>query len=213
MRIRTILSVLVLFLGGAFLVVVGVQVRNAADEAEAARRFAAADRVRADFLAARALEGRRVTSGDAVGVIGWLGKPIDTALLGSTLRQAISRPLVDGLPRILYVEEAPDLVAIVERLLDGKAVLVSADSVGAAREQLARHRFDLAILDLSLPDGSGLELLPLLREQPSAPAVMVFAAGEVAGDVACRLEDTLVTSRTTNDELVGRILELVDGRP
>src|SRR5690242_20009684 len=81
MRIRTILSVLVLFLGGAFLVVVGVQVRNAADKAEAARRFAAADRVRADFLAARALEGRRVTSGDAVGVIGWLGKPIDTALL------------------------------------------------------------------------------------------------------------------------------------
>jgi DNA-binding response OmpR family regulator len=163
-------------------------------------------------ISAKALEGKRIINGDAVGVIGWLGKPIDTDLLGAALHQAVSRPRGDGRSTILYVEDDPDLLALVEKLLEGRADVVGARSVAEARACLARQRFDLAILDLTLPDGSGLELLPLLREQLSAPAVMVLAAGEVGSDIAGRIEDTLVKSRTTNEELVGRILDLVKGR-
>jgi hypothetical protein len=58
-------------------------------------------------------------------------------------------------------------------------------------------------------------LRDVVRERRGVGVFLPTRAGveEVAGDVARRLEDTLVKSRTTNDELVSRILELVDGRP
>ena len=37
------------------------------------------------------------------------------------------------------------------------------DSVAGARRLLAHHRFDLALLDLNLPDGSGIEVIRQIR--------------------------------------------------
>ena len=54
MTIRRVLTVPMPFPDSAFLVEVALQVRNAADQTEVARRFAAVDRVRAAFLAAAA---------------------------------------------------------------------------------------------------------------------------------------------------------------
>lgn len=67
-------------------------------------------------------------------------------------------------PRLLLVE---DDEAIRSRLaeafaLDGYSVTDAAD-LASARARLARDRFDLALLDVSLPDGTGYELLRGLR--------------------------------------------------
>ena len=43
--------------------------------------------------------------------------------------------------------------------------VTQADTVAGARETLTRAGFDLLILDVNLPDGSGLELLRALRQE------------------------------------------------
>lgn len=49
-----------------------------------------------------------------------------------------------------------------------------AGSVAAALSALAARSFDLAVLDISLPDGSGLELLELMtREHPGLPVIVL----------------------------------------
>ena len=45
----------------------------------------------------------------------------------------------------------------------------------------SRH-FDLVLLDLELPDGNGIELMPILRHVPSAPEVIIITGtGDVRG--------------------------------
>ena len=68
--------------------------------------------------------------------------------------------------RLLVVEDAPDTARwLCERLRavwGGDSVIDCAPTLRLARERLARTVYELAIVDLSLPDGSGMELL---REQ------------------------------------------------
>ncbi len=77
--------------------------------------------------------------------------------------------LCDGdrnLARLLYVEDDADLQKLVAAVLDHDAEVEQALSLTEARERLSREHFDLVILDLALPDGSGLEAPPL-PGQPS----------------------------------------------
>jgi DNA-binding response OmpR family regulator len=68
---------------------------------------------------------------------------------------------------------------------DGYDVLI-ADCVADAGRMLERSRLDLAVLDVHLPDGSGLELLRRLRASdgiatrldPALPVVLLSAAAE-----------------------------------
>ena len=47
--------------------------------------------------------------------------------------------------------------------LSPTADVISADTIASARAALAAHRFDLAVIDIALAAGSGLDLLPDLR--------------------------------------------------
>jgi DNA-binding NtrC family response regulator len=56
----------------------------------------------------------------------------------------------------------------------------AADSIAAATAALARKRFDAAIIDLKLPDGSGLDLVRrLAAESPDTKVVVITAHGTV----------------------------------
>lgn len=63
--------------------------------------------------------------------------------------------------RILLVEDDPDDVWVMRNLLsdrwDGPYDLVHVELLSAALELCARRRFDVVLLDLSLPDSQGLE--------------------------------------------------------
>src|SRR5208337_863777 len=49
-----------------------------------------------------------------------------------------------------------------------------------ALAQAASHRWDVALLDLHLPDMTGVELLPLLKEQqPELEVIMLTAHGSI----------------------------------
>ena len=58
----------------------------------------------------------------------------------------------------------------------GFAVVAQVHTAAAALDAAARHRPDLVLLDLYLPDASGLEVLRRLRAAPEPPDVIVLTA-------------------------------------
>ena len=78
---------------------------------------------------------------------------------------------------ILLLEDLPEirawLRALVVQVFPG-STLVEAARVHDALQQVGAHRFDLAMIDLGLPDGSGVKVVQALREaQPDAQSVVV----------------------------------------
>ena len=149
-------------------------------------------------------DGRAELNGGALGVVDWLVKPIDEHRLKAAMQQATRRPLGAG-TLILHVEDDPDLQRVVAAIVDRDATVEQALDLATARERLARQRFDLVILDLALPDGSGLELLPYLGSLDPATPVLIFSAHEVDAAIADRVASVLVKSQTSNRELLERI--------
>lgn len=73
-----------------------------------------------------------------------------------------------GRPRILIVEDNPDIADIVARRLRLDAMEPSlCPSGAAARDVLARERFDAVLLDIMMPDVDGYEVLRHIRANPA----------------------------------------------
>ena len=83
--------------------------------------------------------------------------------------------------RLLLLEDDPAIARTVAYALerDGLAVTHSL-LVDDARRQIRAARFDLLVLDVGLPDGSGLDLRELRNAPPTAtlPVLMLSAHGE-----------------------------------
>ena len=122
------------------------------------------------------------------------------------MRLALKRALrkeIDHRPRILHVEDDPDIVSIVSALVGEVAEVTSAATREEARGLIHEQTFDLIILDLLLPDGSGEDLLcDLHRSSNYKVPVIVFSAKEPSADLAYRIEATLVKSHASNDDLL-----------
>jgi two-component system phosphate regulon response regulator PhoB len=113
--------------------------------------------------------------------------------------------------RILVVDDEPDLLELVRVNLDQAGYRVdTALSGGSGLEQLHRARPDLIVLDLMLPDVSGMDLCRQLRGDPEfaeLPIIMLTAkADEVDRVVGFELgADDYVTKPFSPRELTLRI--------
>jgi DNA-binding response OmpR family regulator len=111
---------------------------------------------------------------------------------------------------VLYVEDDADLVETISELLGDRVALTVASSVAEARICLDREAFDLAILDVKLPDGSGLELLPRLKGGATEMTpVIIFSGYAMDHDVAHQVDAALVKARVSNQDLLDTIRRLV----
>ena len=72
-------------------------------------------------------------------------------------------------------------------LQDEKTEIVLTDTLSAAKTSLAANKFDLLILDINLPDGSGLDLLKFVKEKHGVP-VILLTANDLETDVVNGLE-------------------------
>jgi signal transduction histidine kinase/CheY-like chemotaxis protein len=90
--------------------------------------------------------------------------------------------------RILLIEDnVADQRWLKALLADCQMQVDLAENATLARELWDQHQYELALLDLNLPDASGLDLLPWLRErQPDAGIVVVTTAGSPADMEHCR---------------------------
>ena len=111
---------------------------------------------------------------------------------------------------MLHVEDDPDVLDLVEDTLNGRYTLQSARTLEEARSILHGVRFDIAILDLALPDGSGRDLVPLLRERGSQ--VIVFTAQDPDAELASEVDALLVKSRSSLPGLVETLERLLHGK-
>ncbi|MBW4649105.1 MAG: PAS domain-containing protein [Kastovskya adunca ATA6-11-RM4] len=161
-------------------------------------------------VSAKAQQGREELRGGGFAVIDWLDKPIDQERLMAAVRQAFITP-AGRKPQILHVEDDPDLTQVIFAILSNLVEIDTAANLQEAKQKLQQKSFDLVILDLSLPDGSGLELLPYLNSQSQFPIpVLVFSAKEVSMESANQVAAALVKSRTSNQQLLDTIRSLID---
>jgi two-component system, cell cycle response regulator DivK len=78
--------------------------------------------------------------------------------------------------RILVVDDHVFNVKLLERLLEVEGhEFRAAHSVSAAEQVLAEERPALIVLDLNLPDGSGLELTRRLKAHPLTASIPILA--------------------------------------
>ena len=90
--------------------------------------------------------------------------------------------------RILIVEDDQALCQGIALALDnGEDRLTACHSLAEARAMRAETGFDLAILDVNLTDGSGLDLLRDIRRTSSLP-VLLLTANDLETDVVTGLE-------------------------
>ncbi len=83
-------------------------------------------------------------------------------------------------PSILVVEDEILIREVIKSLLRKKGYAISeAKSLAAADKQLKRRRFDLILLDIRLPDGSGLKLLEEISGEYKNKVIIVSGAGTV----------------------------------
>lgn len=82
---------------------------------------------------------------------------------------------MNPLLRLLVVEDDPGLAEVLTEELGTRGHRVTlAASVAEARESLAVAEFDVALMDLMLPDGSGIDVLRAVREQELPTQVIVI---------------------------------------
>ncbi|MGE8502032.1 winged helix family two component transcriptional regulator [Ectopseudomonas oleovorans] len=82
--------------------------------------------------------------------------------------------------RLLLIDDDQELCELLASWLTQEGFQVTAcHEAGSARQTLAAQAPDAVVLDVMLPDGSGLELLKQLRnEHPELPVLMLSARGE-----------------------------------
>ena len=82
---------------------------------------------------------------------------------------------------ILLVDDEPEVLRLFKRILSAERTLILAAQSGAEALEIARRtRLDLVILDVKLPDVSGMEVLRRLRRiDPGVPVIIVTSYGSV----------------------------------
>jgi DNA-binding response OmpR family regulator len=116
-----------------------------------------------------------------------------------------------NLPRILHVEDDVDLSKVLAVSLQGRAHVQLATSLHEAEQRLRQQRFDMILLDIALPDGSGLELLDRLESLTGAVLPVVILCAEAPpAEVHARVATVMVKTRLSEAKVVATIVELLE---
>ena len=90
---------------------------------------------------------------------------------------------------IFLLEDDETLGRGIAMALSGPEVsVIRRSTLAQARVALAEEQFDLLILDINLPDGSGLDLLRQVRSEGSATPVILLTANDLELDEVTGLE-------------------------
>lgn len=115
--------------------------------------------------------------------------------------------------KILLVEDNPDLSeTVVSYLRQEGYICESAPDYQTADDKIGVYRYDIIVLDITLPDGSGLDLLKKLKQQRSDAGVLIVSAKNALDDKLTGLNlgaDDYLTKPFHLAELNARIQSLL----
>ena len=110
--------------------------------------------------------------------------------------------------KILFIEDDLPLALGMEYTLKQEGFdVIHAKSLSEAREQYKKNEFNIILLDVMLPDGTGYELCKEIRENSEIPIIFMTACDE-EGNVVMGLDmggDDYITKPIRVKELVSRI--------
>lgn len=131
-------------------------------------------------------------------------------------------PVIDDVPaiasahdpsrkRLLHVEDDDATRLLLSRLIGAEVEVTGARSVEEAMSLVYSRSFDLAVIDLGLPDGNGLEVVPHVEDgtgRPS-PVVLFSASDDLPVDIPANVASVLVKSRISEHDLVQTLRNLL----
>ncbi|MFB3125052.1 MAG: sigma-54-dependent transcriptional regulator [Woeseiaceae bacterium] len=80
-------------------------------------------------------------------------------------------------PLALVIDDEPDICELLNLTLDRMDIdTETATDVRTAKEKFTKHKFDLCLTDMRLPDGNGLELVEWMQTNASGVPVAVITA-------------------------------------
>jgi DNA-binding NtrC family response regulator len=115
---------------------------------------------------------------------------------------------------ILVIDDEAEIREGLELLLKTEGYqVIMADTGQSGLARLGEHPFDLLLLDVSLPDRNGIEMLKDIRRQnPNLPIVLITAYGSIEMARAAFKSGALdyITKPWSNDELLAQVAQAVE---
>ncbi|WP_108425352.1 response regulator transcription factor [Flagellimonas amoyensis] len=114
--------------------------------------------------------------------------------------------------KILIIEDEKELLEDLFEFFKKDFRCETASSVAIAQEKIYMHDYDAIILDVGLPDGSGLEVLEYLRTLDTRVGVLILSAYDAIEDKVSGLEmgaDDYLAKPFDYNELNARIKSII----
>ncbi|MET0371301.1 MAG: ATP-binding protein [Sphingobium sp.] len=145
-------------------------------------------------------------------LVDWIEKPIDRTRLRAAINASVRRTGI-ARPTILHLDDDQDTLEITSAALKGEAYILKATTLSEARELLRIETPHIAILDIHLEEGLGLDLLPDLFDRNGlAIPTIIYSAHNLVADVAGQIDAVLVKSRTSLPNLKATVRRVVATR-
>lgn len=158
-------------------------------------------------ISAYSEDGRLAIKGDFTAV-DWLAKPVNSKQLIAAMHRALPHR-TNTRPRVLHVEDNASLSRLIAAVGSDLAEFDIAPTLDEARIKLKQAQYDLVVLDIGLPDGSGWDLLPALHALNPRPPVIVLSGEELTQAQKDTVQMALVKSQTPNDVLLDTLKQLL----
>lgn len=118
--------------------------------------------------------------------------------------------------KILVIEDEPEMKGLIKKfLLDENYTVEEAETYNSGLDKIVSHEYDCILLDIMLPDGSGLGLLQELKNLDKADSVIIISAKDSLDDKVKGLDlgaDDYLTKPFHLAELNARIKSVIRRR-
>ena len=115
---------------------------------------------------------------------------------------------------ILIIDDEADVLSSLDELMRTEGYQTAVASTAAAGlEKLGKEPFDLVLLDISLPDSNGIDVLRTIkRDSPELPVIMITAydSSQIAFQASREGAESYITKPWDNDKLLLEISNLLD---
>ncbi|HPH97407.1 MAG TPA: ATP-binding protein [Anaerolineaceae bacterium] len=114
---------------------------------------------------------------NSLGITFFLRKPLTIKTLREALKQAAPQA-----KSLLLIDEDPNALRLLERMTQGLGKATRAYSAAEALDLIRDHCPDAILLDLGISEGSGLDLVRQIKQNPSVAHVPILALSDLDMD-------------------------------
>jgi PAS domain S-box-containing protein len=111
--------------------------------------------------------------------------------------------------KILHVEDDGDIAKIISAMVDSSVEITHSDTLKKAKNKIMSNFFDIVIIDICLPDGDGLELIPFIKEKSNC-AIIILSAYETKPGTEKLVDSILTKSQNSIQHIKDTIHQFIN---